>query len=100
MKSAYQEAVTDGLTGFSGAVNPVNGTVASQTAAIVYWSVQSNTNSILDQGEHAVLAIAYSASDRPQSLDKVRAELIVATGASLTVERQVPVITTSVVDLG
>ena len=100
LKSAYQEAVTDGLTGFSGSVNPVNGTVASQTAAIVYWSVQSNTNSILDQGEHAVLAIAYSASDRPASLDKVRAELIVATGASLTVERQVPVITTSVVDLG
>ncbi|QLH06877.1 archaellin/type IV pilin N-terminal domain-containing protein [Nitrosopumilus ureiphilus] len=97
---AFEQAVTDGLTGFSGAVNPVNGTVASQTAAIVYWSVQSNTNSILDQGEHAVLAIAYGSSDRPSSLDTIRAELIVATGASLTVERQVPVITTSVVDLG
>ena len=100
LKSAYQEAVTDTMTGFSGDVNPVNGTVATQTAAIVYWSVQSNTNSILDQGEHAVLAIAFADADRPVSLDKTRAEVILATGSSLTVERQVPVITTSVVDLG
>ncbi|CAD6520499.1 hypothetical protein NMT12_40003 [metagenome] len=35
-----------------------------------------------------------------QALDKIRAEITVSTCASLTVERQVPNITTSVVDLG
>ncbi|MCH7966651.1 MAG: flagellin [Thaumarchaeota archaeon] len=81
--------------------HPITGEVASpNTSAFIYWSVQSNTNSILDQGEHAIVAIAYKSGDRPASLDKIRVEIIVATGASLTVERQVPVITTQVVDLG
>lgn len=80
--------------------NPVNGTLPSATKAIVYWTVRSNTNAILDQGEHAVLAIAYSSADRPSALDKIRAEIVVPTGASLTVERQVPNITNLVVDMG
>ena len=97
---AFREAADDGLDGFSGVINPVNGTVASQTAAFIYWSAQKNTNSILDEGEHAVLAVAYKSADRPESLDKIRVEVIPATGSSLTVERQVPVITNEVVDLG
>jgi len=72
----------------------------SETKAFVYWSVRSNTNSILDQGEHAALAIGYALTDRPSSLDTIRMEIIPATGASLSVERQVPAITRSVVDLG
>ncbi len=81
--------------------HPITGEVASpNTSAFIYWPVQTNTNSILDQGEHAILVVAYNAADRPASLDKLRVEIIPATGASLTVERQVPVITTSVVDLG
>ena len=78
----------------------------SSTSAFIYWSVQANTNSILDDGEHAVLAIGYDVSnansvdERPGSLDTVRAEIIPATGASLSVERQVPTITNAVIDLG
>ena len=71
-----------------------------ETQAFIYWTVNSNNNDILDEGEHAVLAIAFKASDRPTSLDKVRAEVIVPSGASLTVERSVPVITNTVVDMG
>ena len=97
---AFREAADDTLTGFSGNVNPINGTVASQTAAFIYWSVQKNTNSILEEGEHAILAVAYALADRPASLDKIRVEIIPATGASLTVERQVPIISNSVIDLG
>jgi len=101
LSEAFQEAVTDSMTGFvTQGANPVNATIASETTAIIYWSVQTNTNSILDQGEHAVLAVAYGIADRPAALDKIRVELIPATGSSLTVERQVPVITTSVIDLG
>jgi len=97
---AFREAADDGLDGFSGVINPVNGTVASQTAAFIYWSAQKNTNSILDEGEHAVLAVAYKSADRPTELDKIRIEVIPATGSSLTVERQVPNIVNAVVDLG
>ena len=85
---------------------PTSSGSPSETKAFVYWSVRSNTNSILDQGEHAVVAIGYDTSngasvdERPASLDTIRMEIIPATGASLSVERQVPVITTAVVDLG
>ncbi len=70
------------------------------TSAFIYWTVQSNTNDILEAGEHAVLAIVYAANNRPAELDTIRAEIIIAAGASLTVERQIPNITSEVVDLG
>jgi flagellin FlaB len=72
----------------------------AQTTAFVYWTVQANTNNILEVGEHANLAIAFAAGDRPAELDKIRVEIISPTGASLTIERTVPNITTEVVDLG
>ena len=71
-----------------------------ETGAFIYWTVASNTNEILEAGEHANLAIVFARGDLPTELDTFRAELIVSTGASLTVERQVPNITTEVVDLG
>jgi flagellin FlaB len=54
----------------------------------------------LDQGEHATLAIAYKSADQPSALDKIRAEILIPTGAALSIERQVPSVTTTVVDLG
>ena len=71
-----------------------------ETVAFIYWTVQANTNDILEGGEHANLAIIFASGDRPVELDTIRAELIIASGAALTVERQVPNITTEVVDLG
>ncbi|MBI5146107.1 MAG: flagellin [Thaumarchaeota archaeon] len=76
-----------------------NGIPAS-TKAFIYWTVNNNNNDILDHGEHATLAIAYKSADQPSALDKVRAEILIPTGAALSVERQVPSITTAVVDLG
>ncbi len=80
--------------------NPVNGSLPQQTFAIIYWTVQQNTNSILEQGEHVVIAIGYKDADRPGALDKVRAELLLAKGATLTIERNVPNITNLIIDLG
>ena len=71
-----------------------------ETTAFIYWTVSSNTNEILEVGEHAVLAIVFAAGDRPEYLDKIRVELILQSGATLTVERKVPVITNEVVELG
>ena len=80
--------------------NPVNATLPAQTFAIIYWSVQQNQNSILERGEHVVIAIGYKDEDRPAALDKIRAELLLASGATLTIERNVPNITNMIVDLG
>ncbi|QLH08186.1 flagellin [Candidatus Nitrosotenuis sp. DW1] len=82
--------------------NPVTSASAApdNTKAIIYWSVRTNTNAILDQGEHANVAIAYRIEDKPSALDKIRVEVIVPTGAALTVERQIPTISTGVVNLG
>ena len=81
--------------------NPVNDTAnPGQTTAILYWAVNRNNNFIIDQGEHAILAIVHGANERPGPLDTIRAEIIVPTGAPLTIERLVPNVTHDVVDLG
>jgi flagellin FlaB len=72
----------------------------TNTAAAIYWDVNINNNNILEQGEHANLIIVYKSADRPGQLDGIKAEIIVPTGSALTVERHVPAITTTNVDLG
>ncbi len=80
----------------------VNASINTNTAAIIYWTVsaQSPPNSILEKGEHAVIGIAYAAADAPSGLDKIRAEVLLSSGATLTIERNIPNLTTSIVDLG
>ena len=80
--------------------DPIAVGAPSATKAFIYWTVNINNNDILDQGEHAVLAIAYKTADKPSALDKIKAEIIVPTGAALTVERQVPLISNTYVNLG
>ncbi|MGY5149637.1 MAG: archaellin/type IV pilin N-terminal domain-containing protein [Candidatus Nitrosopumilus sp. bin_68KS] len=96
LASAMQASVTAGYI----SSNPVNGSSPSETKAVFYFNVNRNDNFILDQGEHGMLAIAFSESERPQSLDIIRAEVILPTGAPLSIERTVPNISSSVVDLG
>jgi flagellin FlaB len=103
--TAFTQAKTSLSSSFGSTTHPVLDNVPTTTRAIIYWSVQSNTNSILDQGEHAVLAIAHgrtssTVDERPAALDTIRTEIITPTGATLTVERQVPNITNLVVDMG
>ena len=85
--------------------NPVNDTEPlkqATTAAIIYWTVsaQNPPNSILEPGEHAVLGIAYGPLDRPAGLDKIRAEVLLPSGSTLTVERNIPNLTSDIIDLG
>ena len=70
------------------------------TRAFIYFAQEVESNDILEQGETAVLAVVYNMIDRPSSLDQIKVEIITPTGASLTVERQVPPISNQVVDLG
>jgi len=81
--------------------NPYTGTNnPTETIAIIYFTVNQNNNTILESGEHAQLAVAYSRNDRPSSLDYVAFEISTPKGAPMTVSRDVPNITSGVVDLG
>ena len=93
-------AITAAVTATCTDGNSLTGPAPSTTQAIIYWDVNTNNNSILDQGEHANLVIQYDSADKPKQLDNIKAEIIVPTGSALTVERQVPAITTQIVDLG
>ena len=73
---------------------------ANATAAFLYFAVNRNDNVIIDQGEHANIAIVFKSDERPAALDNLRIEVLVPTGAPLTIERQVPNVTNLVVDLG
>jgi len=72
------------------------------TTAIIYWVVdEGDFNTILEQGEHAVLSIGFNqTNDAPASLDKIKIELTVTGAATLTVERDVPSISNRILDLG
>jgi len=102
LTDALAEAVNQGFIEYHPitAGGPNNTDTTGGTTGFIYWGVRSNTNAILDQGEHASIVIAYKDADRPTSLDTIRMELIPATGASLSAERQIPVISRSVIDLG
>ncbi len=81
--------------------NPIVG-APTDTTAIIYWAVSQQTppNTILEQGEHAILSIGWNGADPPDSLDKIKIELTITGGATLTVERDIPNISSAVIDLG
>ena len=81
--------------------NAINGTGPAVTTAIIYFPVMRTPfNSILEQGEHAVISMGWAAGDEPASLEKIKIELTASKGATLTVERDVPNITSTIMDLG
>jgi len=98
---AWADAILSGCVPGGVANNAINGTTGpTATTAIIYWAV-GDQNTILEQGEHAVLSIGFErGTDAPASLDKVKIELTVTGGATLTVERDIPNISSKVIDLG
>ncbi len=96
LASAMQAAVTAGYV----SSNPVNASTPLETKAIFYFNINRNNNFILDQFEYGMFAIAFEESERPQSLDIIRIEVILPNGSPMTMERTVPNISSSIVDLG
>jgi len=80
--------------------NPIAAVDPVATCAFVYFTIDNNGNDIIDQGEHAVLAVAFQAGDNPTPLEKIKIELIPPSGATMTVERQIPNLSSDYVDLG
>jgi flagellin FlaB len=104
VSQAFQGAIDPPNSIWKITKNPVNSTTGINlyTAAIIYWTVaaQNPPNAILEQGEHAVIGIVYKSTDRPTQLDKIRVEVLLSSGATMTVERNIPNLTSAITDLG
>jgi len=74
-------------------------TLPNHTCAFIWWSSSVEDNDILDGGEVAVLTIVFKDEDRPAELDRIVAELVPSGASVLTVERVVPTITTTIVNM-
>ena len=70
------------------------------TSAFMYWIVNIKDDQFVDQGELAAIAIVYADKDRPASGEYLFLEGLTPTGSILTIERNIPNISTSVIDLG
>ena len=99
---AFNAAVTAGCIDHAPITGGSSEGAPTHTQAIIYWDVDGGAtlNGILSEGQHANIAVVYKSGDRPGALDNIKAEVIVPTGSALTVERQVPSVTTDIVDLG
>jgi len=96
---AWDQAVVKGW--ITAAQHPYTGTGApTTTLGIIYWTVNQNNNTILDIGEHVVLSVAFSTKDKPGALENIAFEVSTPKGSPMTVGRNVPNITTQIVDLG
>ncbi len=97
--TAWDQAVAK--TWITAAQHPYKGNSGPpQTLAIIYWTVNQNNNTIIDIGEHVVLSVAYSTKDKPGALENIAFEVSTPKGSPMTVGRNVPNITTQIVDLG
>jgi archaeal flagellin FlaB len=100
--TAFKQAALEAGTAFDAfnGANPINGTLPSETTAFVYFPKRQNTNSILESGEHAVIAIGFADTDRPTPNEKISIEIVTTDGGILTIDRVIPNITRENVDLG
>ncbi len=97
--TAWTAAIASGCIGVG--ENPISAGPIGATTAIVYFPVmRAPFNTILEQGEHAVISMGWIVADQPANLEKIKIELTAAKGATLTVERDVPNITSTIIDLG
>ena len=92
LTAAMAAANTASCLGGAAANNPIGspGTGPATTKAVVYWTVQKNTNEILEPGEHANLVLVYANAERPGASQDVKAELILDSGAPVEFQRTMP----------
>jgi len=99
--SSVYDAVEDAKTLGLIDVNPyVDEEKPDTTSAFIYWIVNINGDERIDQGELAVIAVIYAEKDRPTTSEYIKIEGIISEGKILTIERNIPNISSSVIDLG
>ena len=99
--NSIQEAVVDAKSQGLIDVNPyVDEQKPTTTSAFIYWIVNSDFDSRIDSGEVAIIAIIYAEQDRPSTGEYLLIEGIKPEGNILTMERTIPNISSSSVNLG
>ena len=82
-------------------VNPLLDNQKPQvTSAFIYWIVNQNFDKRIDSNELAVLAIVYSDTDRPSTGEHVTIQINVKEGYIFKLEREIPNISSTVLDFG
>lgn len=87
VEEGYINAVPDAETGLNA------------TSAIVYFSSGNNGNPILDYGETAIIMVIFREDERPASNDMITAQIDLATGSTLIINRVVPSISETMVSM-
>lgn len=95
MDDAIQKAKDENLI----ARKPGEGAGPAKTAAIVYFTTNTNSNKVLDPAEQAMVLVVFKDSERPVALDVTRLEIIPVSGAPLSVERTIPPVADAVIRL-
>lgn len=94
---ALDEAKRQGLI----QVNPlVDSEKPDTTSAFFYWIIDGDSNKYLQNGEIATLVIVYSERDRPATGEYMKIEVHEPLGTLLSIERNVPNISSSILDFG
>ena len=81
-------------------INPyVDEQKPTKTSAFVYWIINLNEDDVLDEGELAVIAIVYADQDRPHTEEYILVEGFSPEGKIFTMERYIPNISATIIDL-
>lgn len=95
--SAIKAAKEQGLI----SVDPLNDPQKpSETTAFLYWIINLDGDDYLQKGEIMSLVIIYSEKDRPSTGEYLQIQAIDRQGILLDIQRNVPNISTSILDFG
>ncbi|MGQ0771344.1 MAG: hypothetical protein ACT4NT_01030 [Nitrososphaerota archaeon] len=82
-------------------VNPlVDSEKPDTTSAFMYWIINQNFDSVVQNNEIASLVVVYADKDRPSTGEYLMIQVAEERGLLLTLERTVPNISSSILDLG
>ncbi|MEM3063765.1 MAG: hypothetical protein QW177_00170 [Candidatus Nitrosotenuis sp.] len=70
------------------------------TSAFVYWIINQNSDGAVQNNEIASLVIVYADKDRPSTGEYIAIEVLEKRGTLLHIERNVPNISSSILDFG
>jgi archaeal flagellin FlaB len=70
------------------------------TSAFVYWVINQNNDVFLENNEIANLVVVYSDKDRPTSGEFIKLQVEESEGMLLDIQRTIPTVSGTVVDLG
>lgn len=96
LSDALAKAKEQGLI----SANPNLNEKPDTTSAFVYWVIDQNNDVFLEYNEIANLVVVYSDKDRPISSEFIKLQVEESEGMLLDIQRTIPTVSGTVVDLG